>query len=277
MATFSFLFWNLNGKVPAELVARAARECDTNVLVLAESTVPLPDLLFALNATGKPQFKHVFDPVGRITLLVSFPRRSVRLVRDEPGDGLAVRRLTFPGERDLLLALVHLPSKLHQDDPDQLARSIRIARVIEELEANAGHRRTLLVGDLNMNPFDAGTISADGFHAVMTQQLAREEGRIVSGQYRRFFYNPMWGKFGDTTPGAPGTYFYRKATQQVVFWNVFDQVLLRPELLDGFDLASLRIIDSIGEFSLLNRIGRPSPSDHLPIAFTLRVPGDFSG
>ncbi|MBI2808325.1 MAG: hypothetical protein HYX68_25335 [Planctomycetes bacterium] len=53
---------------------------------------------------------------------------------------------------------------------------------------------------------------------------------------------------------------------------MFDQVLVRPELMDRLD--DLRILDSDGEVSFLNHAGRPdrnTASDHLPILFRLRI------
>ena len=42
-------FWNVNTRVPADRVAALARERDVDVLVLAECTTPLAELLHALN------------------------------------------------------------------------------------------------------------------------------------------------------------------------------------------------------------------------------------
>jgi hypothetical protein len=51
---------------------------------------------------------------------------------------------------------------------------------------------------------------------------------------------------------------------------MFDQVLLRPSLMDS--LAELRILDSDGQGPLVTERGRPrssTASDHLPILFRL--------
>jgi hypothetical protein len=62
------------------------------------------------------------------------------------------------------------------------------------------------------------------------------------------------------------------------FWNMFDQVLLRPALLPCFDPAGLLVLDRIGENAVLHA-GRAavSLSDHLPLVLDLAVekePGD---
>ena len=57
-------------------------------------------------------------------------------------------------------------------------------------------------------------------------------------------------------------------------WNVFDQVLIRPSLVDNFDKESLKFVDFDGEKSLLKNNGTPNKdkySDHLPLVFTLNL------
>ena len=66
-----------------------------------------------------------------------------------------------------------------------------------------------------------------------------------------------------TTTSQPVTYY----------WNMFDQVLIRPSLIDCFRNDSLKILDSDGMQSL-TRTGRPeqgAASDHLPILFGLEL------
>jgi hypothetical protein len=56
------------------------------------------------------------------------------------------------------------------------------------------------------------------------------------------------------------------------FWHIYDQVMLRPSLMDG--LRELRILDTEGTTSLLGGQGYPNPgvgSDHLPILFRLEL------
>ncbi len=123
-----------------------------------------------------------------------------------------------------------------------------------------------------MNPFESGVVGAAGLHAVMTKQIASKGRRTVSGKQYPFFYNPMWSCFGDRTAGPPGTYYYDRAEHVCYFWNVFDQVLLRPELLDRFPSEELRILTEDGDRSLLSASGLPDKaagSDHLPVLFKL--------
>jgi hypothetical protein len=123
-----------------------------------------------------------------------------------------------------------------------------------------------------MNPFEVGIVSANGFHAVMTQTIARKRSRRVQEKDRQYFYNPMWGRMGDSSGGPPGTYYYT-GSYISYFWNTFDQVLLRPDLLDFFSPNDLRVVSQIGDKNLLmdNGIHKNSFSDHLPIIVTLQI------
>jgi len=125
-----------------------------------------------------------------------------------------------------------------------------------------------------MDPFEPGLLSAEGLHAVMTRRIAMRETRKILDQEYPFFYNPMWGFFGDLTRGPAGTYYYRSSELIAQFWHLFDQVLVRPELLRHFNPDRLQILQSVGGISLIGDSGYPDSkvaSDHLPVSFTLDV------
>jgi hypothetical protein len=173
----------------------------------------------------------------------------------------------------ILLAIAHFISKNNSSPGEQAMLAVELAKEIIRVEDTIGHERTLLVGDLNMNPFEEGVTGAPALHAVMTRRLAERRERVVQGTAYRFFYNPMWGFFGDRTDGPPGTYYHRAATVGDLFWQMIDQVLLRPALMHL--IHDLVIMDSIDSESLLTQpAGLPNDaacSDHLPLAFRLNL------
>ena len=70
-----------------------------------------------------------------------------------------------------------------------------------------------------------------------------------------------------------GTYYFDSDQDDNLFyWYMFDQVLIRPELIDAFVWEEFEVIDHIGEDSLIrnHRIYKKKYSDHLPIKFAIR-------
>lgn len=60
------------------------------------------------------------------------------------------------------------------------------------------------------------------------------------------------------------------------FWNLFDQVLLRPDLMERFSNDQLEILTTAAGTSLLSEDGRinaAAASDHLPVLFRLNLAG----
>jgi hypothetical protein len=267
-----FLFWNINKKPLQENIARLTRQHGVDVLMLAECDIPAAELLQALNPLDDVRYHYAPSPGGKIQVFTAFSSAYIPVIRE--GDRYAVRRLILPGLEEILLAVAHVPSKAAMSDESQRYEAVRLAETVRKAEADVGHDRTVLVGDLNMNPFDSGMVSAMGLHGVMTRDIARKGKRTVQHEEYPFFYNPMWGLLGDGSPGPPGTYYYRPSEHVVFFWHMLDQVLVRPALLDRFGSSSLRILDNDGTGSFLTKEGIPdgnAGSDHLPLMFSLNL------
>ena len=147
----------------------------------------------------------------------------------------------------------------------------KISSIIREVEEEEGHSRTIIVGDLNMNPFEKGMVAASGFHGTMSRDIAVKGYRTLNGVKHQFFYNPMWNFLGDNNE-TPGSYYYNSSEQINYYWGLFDQVLVRPQLLQNFNTNDVKVLSSDGSQSLLNSNSIPNKniySDHLPILFSL--------
>jgi len=227
-------------------------------------------MLDALNSFGKAEFQFPSSQCKRVSVFTRFSRKFLQPKHED--ERTSIRRLRLPSRPEVLLAAVHLPSKLFWSEDSQAFECSHLARTISAVEDKIGHRRTVLVGDFNMNPFETGVVAAGGLNAVMSKTTAARSTRMVQGREYRFFYNPMWAHFGDARGNAAGTYYYDGSEHVNYFWNVFDQVLIRPDLMAGFDFEQMRILTKIGSRSLTTTDGRPdsvSSSDHLPILFDL--------
>jgi exonuclease III len=169
---------------------------------------------------------------------------------------------------------LHYQSKRNWNTADQSAHASVLKSEIEKIEDEQGHKRTIVCGDFNMNPFEDGLVQHSGFHAVMEKEIVRRRTRKVLGKEYHFFYNPMWGFLGDLGRGqVSGTMYYSPANSIVYHWNLYDQVLIRPDLINYFNDAGLDIVTQIGSTNLLTQRRRIDPkiSDHLPIKFELNI------
>lgn len=274
----TFLFWNLKcGN--ADRLASLVRQHGVDVLVLAECPM-LPGVI--LTALNRPTVDYFYaqSQCHKIQLYTRFSDEYVLPVRQGSdvilGDDFSLRRLALPTRQEVLLCAVHFPSKLRQQPLDQTAFVTRFADVLLDAENAAGHNRTVLVGDLNMNPYEDGVVMTTGLHAVMTRRIAVRESRRVKFESNPYFYNPMWLHFGEKRPGHAGTYYYSTPKARADFWNIYDQVLVRPALLPHFRDEEVEVLwrdEAAGE-PLIGADGVPNwrqVSDHLPILFRLHV------
>jgi hypothetical protein len=265
-----FLFWNLQGRDLRSLVVDLAAEHKVDIIILAECQVPEGAMLERLNSE-RPQYELAPTRVCKsITFFSSFSASFFTPVVENAR--VSIRRLTLPARKEILVAAAHLPSRMHFSEGSSVFECSVFAEMIRRQERELGHSRTVVLGDLNANPFEIGIVGTGGLHAVMSRYVASRRTRTVQAHDYDFFYNPMWSHFGDRPEGPPGTFYYEKAEHVVYFWNMFDQVLIRPDLLDGFDSSDLRILTTVAGTSLVRTDGRPdtsTASDHLPILLDL--------
>ena len=196
-------------------------------------------------------------------MLTAFPSEFARPVWES--SRLTVRRVRVPALPEFLLVAAHLPSKMSFSPESQQAGIQELAQTVRDIEADQA-LPSIVMGDLNVDPFEPALISAAGLHAVMDQRIAARGKRVVQDVEYPFFYNPMWRHFGDQGPTPPGTHYYPRAEPVCLFWHRFDQVLVRPQLLPALREDSIRVITQIGE-EPLTKLDRPGTlhSDHLPI------------
>ncbi|MEN5102307.1 hypothetical protein [Stenotrophomonas sp. TWI809] len=202
----------------------------------------------------------------RIRLYTTFPQSTID--HGPETDRHTIKQLSLPGLPPLILGLAHLPSKLHSDDFDQLHNAMYFRSSIEEGEESFRHQNTIAMGDFNMNPFDPGMISAGGLNAVPCAEIAKKINRTVNGKVHDFFYNPTWNLLGDFNQPT-GSYYHASPSHLSHYWNMLDQVVLRPSIASMLIKNSLQLITNTGTTPLIDPKGRPLVSDHLPLSFSL--------
>jgi hypothetical protein len=254
------LFWNFNCKAPdaASIVVRLVSYHQIDILALAESALP-PEIVLKRLQAEDPRFDRPADPHHRVQFFTRFPGENLELFRYD--ERLDLRRLRLPGRKDVLLGAIHFYDRRNYNPDAQHSKCSSIRQTLRDGELDAGHRRTILMGDFNMNPFEKGMIDAEvGFGAVLNRDLASR--LTVDGNAQRF-YNPMWARLGRSAPEPPGTFYWHSIADPLnIFWHHLDQVLIRPDLLD----AMIELIRSARKHWVIEF------SDHLPIQFRLVLP-----
>lgn len=269
----TFLFWNIGRKSLEVSIANIALKHNVDVIMLAECVISPSRLLVTLNNSNRVLYEYA-PSIGceKVKIFTKFPKEFIHPISED--HRFTIRHLKLPGMIDILLSVVHSPSKKHWRDSSQAAEATYLSNEIRHVEKNIGYARTILVGDLNANPFEEGIVNANGLHGVMSRRIAKKKYRTVQRREYPFFYNPMWGLLGDASPNPPGTFYFSNSEHTSFFWHMFDQVLIRPDLLDVFDNKNLMILTSDGVTSFISRHGLPDTtiaSDHLPILFRLKL------
>lgn len=259
------LFWNTHRRsLTAELASLAVAHAP-DVVGLAENPTASATLAAALGGG----YRELSAVRSRVRVFTRLPAAAVgTIVADKR---FVMVPLTTARRGTVLLVVAHLSSKLfgksaatQQEEAGDLAEQI-VAR-----EQTLGTELTILIGDLNLDPFDPGLVDARGLHAVMSRAVAtRVRGRRVRRTWYPMFYNPMWSHMGDGWERPAGTYWFDTGNVDRHYFHTLDHVLVRPGLIP----ALLR-----GEITVLRRGGsrrftsaaddRPlkgSVSDHLPI------------
>ena len=262
------LFWNAGKEKVDDLLVPLAVSGSFDLLILAEYEASKNDFLNQVNLE-----ENIFEEIPQIGCNRIRIYIRVGVARHEHGPESSYftsKKLTLSDHFSMLLVAVHLPSKLHQSEQTQLLEATEFKREIEEAERVLDTDNTFVVGDFNMNPFEAGMVGASAFHSIPCEKTASSVSRVVKEREHKFFYNPMWNLFGDSD-NNPGSYFHRSSEQTVFFWNILDQVILRPNLSPFFVKSSLQVLQELSGSSLIGESGRPNLSDHLPIFFEFNL------
>ena len=258
-----FLFCNThNTKDINKILCSIIVEQKSNIVILAEYEDIIEDLLYNLDLNGVRM--NVYPSVGceRITILGN--TKNVRQSRQSRYYSIQIV------DDDLLLCGVHLPSQMWTDERTQTLAFQSVVHDIELAEKESGIDKTVVVGDFNQNPYDDGCLGAFGFHGIPVADEAQKISRVIYDTEYKMFYNPMWNLLGDFNY-PPGTYYYRGNKEKNEFWNIFDQVIVRPRLRSNFVDKELKIITKTQTVSLVTQNQHPNKeiSDHLPIVFQL--------
>ena len=257
------LFWNMGRRNSSSILASMLQDAPCEIVLLCEFRGDSGRLLAEIN-TGHFSYREDALANSRLRLLTTLDADCIKHITD-------MNRVSYWAVQTdtecFLLCGAHLVSGAQNQRIDRNQLLGRIRDDMINVESQVGHDRSVVIGDLNLNPYDDMLMSSEGMHALSSLKATEKGARIVQGQSCPFFYNPMWSLFGDRSAGPPGTYFWQTSAPTGYGWNMLDQVLIRPSLMKSFVDFEVDILTVAGKNSLLTRSGRPrkSFSDHLPI------------
>ena len=175
---------------------------------------------------------------------------------------------------DCLLVVVHLLSKKTKSNEAQYNRANDIARELNKYEQEFfenNEKRTIIVGDFNMQPYEAGICSGYGFNATMSASHAAKKTRKIDGRTTYLYFNPIWALMGANKLVQGSYYNSGDKDDHAIYWYSFDSVLLRPCYIDKFNWDYFEIIEKTENHNFVpnTTIDKEKYSDHLPIKFEI--------
>ena len=154
MPGISFLFWNVNQSPLRDRIARLVVAHSVDVVILAECTMQSSVVSRALNDVTGDTFRVVPGSGSELRLFTRFAASNFQIEQREQFEAWLAFRVNGPILPELILYAVHLPSKLWTTENDQILVTSNLAGDIRLLEQQQRHDRTVVVGDLNANPFE---------------------------------------------------------------------------------------------------------------------------
>jgi exonuclease III len=260
MDTLKIIYWNIHNQTDINLLKNMISDNNPELIILSECSVCIAEQL--AQQTSYHLLKPIIDKKPKIILLYNIVIPHI-VLKQEYKNHLNIYKMQFPSISILLMA-VHLPSKIRMDRQNQLSESFDYMQQILAIEKQESCKKTIIVGDFNMNPFDDGMIAGNGFNAVFSEQIALTDSRTICGKKYEYFFNPAWTTYGRQSYKL-GTFFLKYPNHSSFHWNVYDQAIIRSSLLHEYKI-DFALIDNDTYFNSTDK----SFSDHSPIIVELK-------
>lgn len=290
-----FLFWNIKRNISQNLnkiIKQIVVDYTIDVLIFAEfeqksidetsSKTNLTELLTELNTNTNQSFNLRFISGQKIVLLDNFQNSAFVDSKEDKRMSFCTYKIN---NEKLLISAVHLEDR-HTFPVDTLnLLAMYHRKALDDYAIINDVKKVIVVGDFNLNPYESGIMGFSGFNAIFNKEeiLYNTYGRKFSNETKSFYYNASWDayKLNDIN----GTYHYDSNDLPLnPYWNLLDQVLFSPEIMNCYKEESFKIITDIPSLNIKlikNRKNRStgnlktvidkSYSDHLPIIFEVEI------
>lgn len=251
------LFWNMNKKDNADLALTCMREEGVDIAAFAEFS--------GTEFSGQPFKSSGYRSMGYggCDKVKVFARKSIEILECFEESRFTVLPMKI-GDIYFIVAVAHLVDRMSSADPEPRLVDIRkMMDVIHGYEAKASISKTIVMGDLNSNPYDKEMLLPNAFNAMLFKGIVRNKTtRTWCGDEYPFLYNPTIHWLSEESENYGSFYYSGDCTSPV--WNCYDQALVSPELMDRIN--SYSYLRKIGDVDLIAKV-RPNSkiSDHLPL------------
>lgn len=264
----NILFWNTHKNTYKENIDSCLIEliiennCD--IVLLAEYIDELNDLCFRLNVKSKESYTILPNNKGcdHIKGLIKKKYFIGSLVETSR---YQISKLETSSYK-MIIGAIHNHSKPHSSEDKQRIELTALHHDIRQQEREHNTKNSVIIGDLNINPFDKICVEADSLFAIPYKNEMKETTAIRGGREYEKFYNPSW-KFLESSTMPYTSYRYDTCDLVDYYWNMFDQVIIRPQLIKAFDYENFRILTETQHHKLIlnEKPNINNYSDHLPI------------
>ncbi|MSR92269.1 hypothetical protein [Inconstantimicrobium porci] len=265
----NYLFWNVHkNKNINNILCKIIINNNIDIVALAEYDGDGTQLLEMLSEKSFYLYEVPKIACNRISIFTKYNANKINHLKET--DHYTLKLIPHESLGEHIIAFVHLSSNMYKDDYDKIVELSSLRNAIENEENKFNTSNSIIVGDFNMNPFEKPIVLASATHALSSRNVVEKLKRVIDKQEYKMFYNPMWNLLGDES-WPPGTYYYSNSSQIAYFWHMFDQVIIRPQLINNFDFNELHILTKVDSINLINKNKIPDKtiSDHLPILFRI--------
>ena len=155
-----FAFWNVHqNPVINHYIVDLIYENELDIIVLAEYKDNEQKLIDELTQKGIYMEKYLTSGCDRIMMFGSIQK----VMPANQNKYYSIQII----DKKCILCGMHLPSRIYSDHQER--RNIVIDRIVEdinELEMKLKIENTIILGDVNENPYDVGCLNASKFHGI---------------------------------------------------------------------------------------------------------------
>ena len=160
-----------------------------DIVSLAEAeNLDITAILNHLKLSGNEWNDIQISPQNDIRVLA---KKNIRIIPYKEESHYSIYKIKKYDKVDCLLVVVHLLSKKTKSNEAQYNRANDIARELNKYEQEIfekSEKRTIIVGDFNMQPYEAGICSSYGFNATMSANHAAKKTRKINGKTTYLYY-----------------------------------------------------------------------------------------